>query len=153
MATQSTLMHRLGILLFCLACWLPSSSLQAQGSCPQVKLVFDQLMTQLVDPTEVGLQDLTHPKLSYGHSNGRIENQMDFIQALVSGKSDFKSISSSSFLCEGTAQTAFIRQDLTANIQDGGIDQTIHLHVLYVFTLEQKTWKLIARQAVKRNPS
>lgn len=110
-------------------------------------------MSQLVDPTEAGLKALTHPQLSYGHSNGRIENQAEFIQALVSGKSDFKSIVTANFQCESTSNTAYIRQDLEADIQDGGVHQSIRLHVLYIFTKEKKTWTLLARQAVKRNPS
>lgn len=126
---------------------------QQKDPCTQVKPVFDQLMRQLVDPTETGLRQLTHPRLSYGHSNGRIENQDEFVQALVLGKSDFKAIQSTAFQCEGTSGTVYIRQELAADIQDGGVDQSIRLHVLYIFTKEKKSWILLARQAVKRNPS
>lgn len=130
-------------------------SVQAQerDPCADVRPAFDQLMRQLEDPTEKRLLELTHTKLSYGHSNGRLENQAAFIQALVSGTSDFKSIQSTAFQCERVAETAYIRQELAAEIQDGGIDQSIRLHVLYLFVLEKKSWKLLARQAVKRNPS
>src|SRR5437016_12297956 len=50
------------------------------------------LRRAMVDPDKVVLEKLTLQELSYGHSNGVVQNQVEFIEALTSGKSDFVSI-------------------------------------------------------------
>jgi hypothetical protein len=63
-------------------------------------------------PNEAELLKLTAPALSYGHSNGLLEDQKEFIRALTSGESKFtkidlseQTISISGDVAHGTPQT------------------------------------------------
>lgn len=70
-----------------------SSALLAQDK--QIVAV-ENAVTELVDAMVAGdasrLEKITDPNLSYGHSNGLIENQSEFIKALSSGVSNFTEI-------------------------------------------------------------
>lgn len=103
----------------------------------------------LINPTEAGLKAISHPKLTYGHSSGTIENQVEFIEALVSGKSDFTSITLKNQQVEVVGKTAWVRHELEAETMNGGKPGTVKLKVLLVWVKEKGGWKLLARQAVK----
>lgn len=115
----------------------------------EVQEAVEKLRNLMVHPNEAALLDLAHPELTYGHSNARMENRTDFVQALVTRKSHFKKIElqDQSIVIEG--KTAVVRHRLEADTFDGGVANTVRLHILTVWTKEKKGWKLIARQAVK----
>ncbi len=117
-----------------------------------VNEAFKTLISQLENPTQTGLEALSHPQLTYGHSNGRIENQKEFMEALVSGKSDFVTIKTSEVEIHEVGSTATLRHILEADINDGGVANHIRLKVLLVWVKVNGQWKLLARQAVKLNP-
>lgn len=114
-----------------------------------VEKAVSNLKELLINPTGAGLKAISHPKLTYGHSSGRIENQSEFIEALVSGKSDFKTISLKNQQIEIIGKTAWVRHELEADIVDGGKPNSIKLKVLLIWVKEKGAWKLLARQAVK----
>ncbi len=109
----------------------------------------EKLRLALIDPTEEGLRKLSSSSLTYGHSNGLLENQEEFIEALVSGKSDFATASfeDQSVLVE--KNTGIVRHFLVADIVDGGKKNSIKIGVMLVWQKEKGEWKLIARQAYK----
>ena len=55
----------------------------------KISTAVETLKKAMLDPEKATLEKITHKDLSYGHSNGNIENQATFIEALVSGNSDF----------------------------------------------------------------
>jgi hypothetical protein len=76
-------------------CMLMPSVMMAQGKkVAEVENQVTALMEAMVSGNEAQLKILTSPSLSYGHSNGLIENQSEYIQALVSGESNFTEIKS-----------------------------------------------------------
>ena len=93
------------------------------------------------------LEKITLVDLSYGHSNGRIEDRNQFIEALVSKSSDFLTITPSQQSVRITGKNAIVRHRLDATIMDGGKPGEVHLYVLLVFKKETGEWKLLARQA------
>lgn len=114
-----------------------------------VEEAVNTLLRQLENPTQAGLEAISHPELTYGHSNGRMENQKEFIEALVSGKSDFITIKTKDVEIHTIGKTAIVRHILEADIKDGGVANSIKLKVLLVWAKEKSGWKLVARQAVK----
>lgn len=109
----------------------------------------EKLKLALLDPSEATLKDLTSPSLTYGHSSGLLENQDAFIEALVSGKSDFESISFTDQSVVIEKNVGIVRHILIADIKDGDKKSSIRIGVMLVWQKEKREWKLIARQAYK----
>lgn len=103
----------------------------------------------MLDGKKDALEKVAHENLTYGHSSGLIEDKAAFVEALVSGKSNFTSITLSDQVIKVTGNTATVRHKLTGeNVSNGGTS-TLNLSVLLVFVKEKGEWKLLARQAVK----
>lgn len=115
-----------------------------------VEKAVEALRLTMIDPTAEGLKRLTSMDLSYGHSSGLMENQTQFIEALVSGKSDFKSIALSDQSVVLTGKNiALVRHKLKGETLTAGAVGALNLGVLLVWTKEKGEWKLLARQAFK----
>lgn len=124
-------------------------TINADAQQKTVEEAVNTLLRQMENPTQAGLEALTLPELSYGHSGGKIENQKEFIEALVSGKSDFITIKTRDVEIKIVGKTATVRHILEADIKDGGVANTVKLKVLLVWVKGKGGWKLLARQAVK----
>jgi len=109
----------------------------------------DKLKNSMITPKKDALYKMTVPELSYGHSSGLIENREEFVNALVSGKSDFKSIALTDQTIEVVGNTAYVRHKLAADVVDSGNAASINLGVLLVWIEQDGQWKLLARQAFK----
>jgi hypothetical protein len=57
------------------------------------------------------LNDLTSEKLSYGHSNGAVEDKKDFMHKITSGASDYTKIDVSNQTINISGDVAIVRQD------------------------------------------
>lgn len=116
----------------------------------EVEMVVEKLRLAMIDPTLEGLKSVTSTDLSYGHSSGLMENQTEFMEALVSGKSDFKSIvtSEQSIVLTGK-NIALVRHKLKGETFNAGVVGAVSLGVLLVWNKEKGEWKLVARQAFK----
>lgn len=107
------------------------------------------LSKAMIDADGKALNALSSPALSYGHSGGHIENQAEFIEKIISGKSDFVTINVNDQTISISGDTAIVRHTLNADIKDGGVPNTIKLGVLLVWQKQGGDWKLLARQAFK----
>jgi hypothetical protein len=139
---------RLFIVLFALL--LLSQRTYAQRTSAGVANAVDQLRLALLDPTEARLAALVADSLSYGHSNGKIEDKAEFMRALLSGESDFKSMTLSEQRISVVGDVAWVRHVLQGEISSKNVPATLNLSVLLVWVYQKKEWRLLARQAVKR---
>lgn len=108
-----------------------------------------QLKDALVSGNADQLKAISSSHLSYGHSNGLIEDQKAFIETLISGKSVFLSIDLSDQTIDLVDNTAIVRHTLYAKTKNDGVLGEVKLKVLMIFQKEKGAWKLLARQAVK----
>ena len=115
----------------------------------KIEAAVNYFLTALKSGNRESLQKITHEKLSYGHSNGRLENQEEFIEKLATGVSKFLTVNTTNQTMYHTKHTTIVRHLLDANIIDNGKENEVHLNVLMVFEKENGAWKLLARQAVK----
>jgi hypothetical protein len=115
----------------------------------EVEIKVNELRLALLDPTVDNLGEITSMDLSYGHSSGKIENQAQFIEALVSGSSDFKTMSFEDQTIQAKNNVAIVRHNLVAEVVDGGKASSIRIGVMLVWQKERGNWKLLARQAYK----
>ncbi|TXE11014.1 nuclear transport factor 2 family protein [Algoriphagus aquimarinus] len=109
----------------------------------------EKLRLALIDPTAATLSELSSEKLTYGHSSGKLENQTQFIEALVSGASDFSKMAFENQTIQVEKDVAIVRHNLAAVVLDGGNSNSIKIGVILVWQKEKGQWKLLARQAYK----
>ncbi len=109
----------------------------------------EQLRKAMVDADKAMLENLVSEKLSYGHSGGHIDDKKEFVEKIVSGKSDFVSIDLSGQTISINKKTAIVRHKFNAVTNDGGKPGEVHLLVMLVWQKQGGKWILLARQAVK----
>lgn len=110
----------------------------------------EQLRVAMMSGEENVLFALTSPSLSYGHSNGVVENQLEFVASLTSGKYKFLSIDLDNQTIDIVQDVAIVRHRLFAHTADAGKPKaTVSLHVLTVWKEVDDRWILVARQAAK----
>ncbi len=109
----------------------------------------EKLRVAMVNGVKEKLEAIVSDKLSYGHSGGHVEGKTEFVEKIVSGKSDFVSIDLTEQSISISGKTAVVRHILTAKTNDNGKPGDVHLRILLVFHKEGGQWKLLARQAVK----
>jgi ketosteroid isomerase-like protein len=109
----------------------------------------EKLRKAMIDGNKEDLENIVMDKLSYGHSSGRVEGKNEFVENIVSGKSDFVTIDLSEQAISISGNTAIVRHTLNATTNDNGKAGIVHLLVLLIWQKQHGQWKLLARQAVK----
>lgn len=110
---------------------------------------FAFLVKALESGNRSDLEKITSDSLSYGHSNGKIENRTEFVEAFGSGKSDFVTMEISNKKTKVSGKNAIITHRLDAKTFDNGKAGEAHINIMLVFRKEKGGWKLLARQAAK----
>ncbi|MBT1696777.1 DUF4440 domain-containing protein [Fulvivirgaceae bacterium PWU4] len=128
---------------------LNHTSLAQSQDEKEVAAAVESLRKAMIDASESSLKDLTSDALSYGHSSGMVEDKAGFIGRLLSGESDFKTITLSDQTIKINNNVAIVRHRLVAETSDNGKPGNPNLSVLLVWQKDKGKWKLVARQAVK----
>jgi ketosteroid isomerase-like protein len=116
----------------------------------EVEIRVEAFIAALLKPDRETLKNLSSPALSYGHSNGRVENQEQFIQNMLGGGSRFLSIELQNETLSVTGDIAIVRHILFAHTHDTGKDPgTIRIGILLVWHRDRGEWRVLARQAYK----
>jgi len=130
---------------------LNPSTAQAQGSdAAAVAAAVDALTKAMLAGDRAGLMAVTHERLSYGHSAGRIENRQQFIDPLVNKTSVFRSITVSDQTIDVVGDEAIVRHVLRGESESGGRVNPVNIGILQVWKKQPDGWKLLARQAFTR---
>ena len=114
-----------------------------------VQVAVDKLKAAMISGVRAELVMITSDQLTYGHSGGHVEGKSEFIEKLVTGKSDFVSIDITDQTINIKGKTAIVRHYLNAVTNDNGKPGNVKLIILLVFSKEQGHWRLLARQAIK----
>ena len=98
----------------------------------------------------VALEGLMADNVTYGHSTGKIENRKEMIHGAISNPGTYSNFVMDSATVFFENNTAIVRHVLRATAIDKAGKQTpLHLNVLQLWVMQNKQWKLMARQAVK----
>lgn len=125
-------------------------SVQAQSKEEkEVAAAVENLRKAMIDADKAQLEKLAADELTYGHSSGTIEDKDAFIEALVSGKSDFETMDLTDQTIKVAGNTALVRHQLSAKVNDSGKPGNVNLGILLVWQKQGGNWKLLARQAYK----
>ena len=103
----------------------------------------------MLDGDSAKLDQLTDSGLTYGHSLGKLENKQQFIHALASGESDFKTLEISDQTIVVRGKTAVVRHKIAADIKEGDKFNSVKLALMMVWVKDDKQWKLLGRQAIR----
>jgi ketosteroid isomerase-like protein len=137
------------ILVLSIGC-LFSSVVQAQSKEEkEVAEAVESLRKAMISGERKALETIVANELTYGHSNAKIEDKKAFVEAFVSGASDFTTIDLTEQTITISDNTAIVRHKLHAETNDNGKPGVANLAVLLVWQKQQGQWKLIARQACK----
>ena len=101
----------------------------------------------MVARDRAALDALYDPGLSYTHSNGKLENKPEAIEAVVNGKDRIESIEWSEISVKIYGTTAVVKTKLTMRTAGN----TLNLDVLYVWIKNSSGWRMVARQAIRLN--
>lgn len=124
---------------------------QAQGSdAAAVAAAVEALTKAMLAGDRAGLMAVTHERLSYGHSAGRIENRQQFIDPLANKTSVFRSMTISDQTIDVVGDDAIVRHVLRGESESGGRVNPVNIGILQVWKRQPDGWKLLARQAFTR---
>lgn len=100
------------------------------------------------------LNDLTSDKLSYGHSNGDIQDKRGFVDSLATKNWTFTQINIvDQKIADISGGTALVRQKLYGEAKNRGkAPAKLALGILLVWKKENAKWVLYGRQAFKLLP-
>ena len=108
-----------------------------------------QFHRDLVKKNTVSINQQTDKALTYGHSNGWVENKADLIKNLESGYLSYQSYREDSLALTVNENMASARFVADITVLMNGAVMPLHLRVLEVWVRKGNRWLLFARQAVK----
>jgi hypothetical protein len=141
--------HILSCMMLCAFLISTQQSVAQSVKIRNIQTAIDNLKTAMVSGDRLQLEKIASDKLSYGHSGGHIEGKSEFIEKIVSGKSDFVSIDFAEQTISVVGKNAIVRHQLSAVTNDNGKPGNVKIKVLLIFLKERGQWKMLARQAVK----
>ncbi len=107
------------------------------------------LRKAMLDGDKAKLDALTADQLSYGHSSGKLETKAQFIDVIASKKTVYKSISLDDPKSVVAGSNAIVRHIFKGEAEADGKISPFNVGILQVWTKQDGSWKLLARQAFK----
>ena len=128
----------------------PSTALAQGGDAAAVAAAVEALTKAMLAGDRAGMMAVTHERLSYGHSAGRIENRQQFIDPLANKTSVFRSLNVSDQTIDVVGDDAIVRHVLRGESESNGRVNPVNIGILQVWKKQPDGWKLLARQAFVR---
>ena len=115
----------------------------------EVGAAIEALRIAMLAADRAALERLTDDELVYGHTSGRTETKLQFIEGLVSGKSGYSEIVVTGQSIKVIDHVAVVHQAWDALRSNAPPGDRLKLAALSVWLRRSGQWKLLARQAVK----
>jgi hypothetical protein len=109
----------------------------------------EALRKALLTADKAQLETLTASQLSYGHSDGRVQNKAQFIDGVITSKSVIKSLTFPELSIAVAGDAAIVRHLFEAESETDGKTATVKIGTLQVWQKQDGNWKLLARQGYK----
>jgi hypothetical protein len=122
----------------------------AQVDSVSLKEAMTNLDKALMNKDEKKLVQLLHTDVSFGHSNGWVQNINDIINDVKSGKLVYNKIENTDVMIVAVnSRLATVRTNTNAEGSVNGTAFQLKLHVLQVWVKIKNGWQLFARQSTK----
>jgi ketosteroid isomerase-like protein len=119
------------------------------GDEAAVKQNVEALREALLKADKARLEQLTADQLSYGHSDGRVQNKPEFINGVMTRKATVKSLTFPDLKIEVAGDAAIARHLYESESEMDGKTTNTKIGTLEVWQKQGGHWKLLARQAYK----
>jgi hypothetical protein len=129
--------------------WRSSSAVAASADEAAVAQAVEALRKAFFEQDKTQLEALCAEELSYGHSDGRVENKAQFINGVMMRKAILKSLTLSDHAITVVGTTAIARHTWASESETDGKPTSTKIGVLQVWQKQGGTWKLLARQSVR----
>src|SRR5947209_1133338 len=114
-----------------------------------VKQNVDALREALLKADKAQLERLTAEQLSYGHSDGRVQNKAEFIDGVIARKATVKSLKFPDLKVAVAGDAAIARHLYEAESEMDGKTTNTKIGILEVWQKQGGNWKLLSRQGYK----
>lgn len=114
-----------------------------------IKQNVEALREALLKADKAQLERLTADQLSYGHSDGRVQNKPEFIDGVMTRKATVKSLTFPDLKIEVAGDAAIARHLYVSEAELDGKTTNTKIGTLELWQKQGGNWKLLARQAYK----
>ena len=114
-----------------------------------IKQNVEALREALLKADKAQLERLTADQLSYGHSDGRVQNKPEFIDGVMTRKATVKSLTFPDLKIEVAGDAAIARHLYESESELDGKTTNTKIGTLELWQKQGGNWKLLARQAYK----
>ena len=126
-----------------------SPALAEAGDDAAVKQNVEALREALLKADKTQLERLSAEQLSYGHSDGRVQNKAEFIDGVMTRKATVKSINFPDLKIAVAGDAAIARHLYESESETDGKPNSVRIGTLQVWQKQGGNWKLLARQGYK----
>ena len=109
----------------------------------------ETLRKGILEADKKKLDQVTATQISYGHSDGRVQNKAEFIDGVMTRKQVQKSLSFPELKVFVAGNTAVARHIYLGESELDGKQTTTRIGALQVWQKQAGGWKLLARQGFK----
>ncbi len=139
-------------LLLGLSCARAANPTASPSTSPETTLVaaaVESLHAALVNADPRALADLVALDVSYGHSNGNVQDRAALLAYVKANEMDLVKIQTPNQTITITGSTAIVRHTFAANFLKAGVPGDLKIGNLQIWQRQEGKWKLLARQAYK----
>jgi hypothetical protein len=129
--------------------WRSSAVVAASADEAAVAQAIEALRKAIFDKEKTQLEALCANELSYGHSDGRVQNKAEFIEGVMTRKATLKSLTLSDHTIAIVGIDAIARHTWASESETDGKLMSTKIGVLQVWQKQGSAWKLLARQSVR----
>ena len=126
-----------------------SPALAEAGDEAAVKQNVEALREALLKADKTQLERLSAEQLSYGHSDGRVQNKAEFIDGVMTRKATVKSLNFPDLKIAVAGDAAIARRLYESESETDGKPNSVRIGTLQVWQKQGGNWKLLARQGYK----
>ena len=139
-----------GVLAIGAANLLSGSPAHAEaGDEAAVKQSVEALREALLKADKPQLERLTADQVSYGHSDGRVQDKPEFINGVMTQKATVKSLTFPDLKVSVAGDAAIARHLYESESETDGKTNNVKIGILSVWQKQGGSWKLLARQGYK----
>lgn len=117
-----------------------------------VKKTAEEFRTAWLKQDKAKLDALTLPQLSYSHSDARLEDKKQFIDAVMARKATFKSLEWPDLTVQVVGNTAIVRHLWVSESELEGKVTNTKIGAMQVWQKQDGAWKLLARSSFRLPP-
>jgi ketosteroid isomerase-like protein len=126
-----------------------ASALAETGDEAAVKQSVEALREALLKADKTQLERLTSDHVSYGHSDGRVQDKHEFINGVMTRKATVKLLTFPDLKVSVAGDAAIARHLYESESETDGKPNNVKIGILSVWQKQDGNWKLLARQGYK----